>query len=108
MRAVIFQPGQKPELIDVDPTLKNLQAIVGGDIESVMLRDFPDVHGFINEDGKARQLPPNDNASTVVSMWPGDFIAGTMICLSLTEDGDEAPVSDEFVAFVEENTWQSA
>lgn len=77
MKALLVQPEKRPVEIDIENTLKNLQAIVGGYIEVVY--PFEDPVGLVcNEEGKNNHLPPNralkDNEGNVYDIIAGDFL----------------------------------
>ena len=57
MKAIRKEPGCAPELIDIDNTLKALQAEVGGYIETVMIAS--DAVIICNEEGRLCGLPFN-------------------------------------------------
>ena len=57
MKAIRKKPGAQPELIDIDNTLKALQAEVDGYIETVTIASDAVVIG--NEEGVLRGLPYN-------------------------------------------------
>lgn len=67
-------------------TLQELQAMVGGYIEHVILpRGNGHVQAFVNEEGKLTGLPYNEVASKIYGREPADVIVGTMVIVS-TED----------------------
>lgn len=75
--------------------LLQLQELVGGHIEMVTLSDT--LHGYINEDGKALDLPVNDRATKLAYDWmiglvQGDVIVGNMVILSDDGEGNETDV----------------
>ena len=57
MKAIRKKPGAQPEIIEVDNTLKALQAEVDGYIETVTIAS--DVVVICNEEGVLRGLPYN-------------------------------------------------
>ena len=57
MKAIRKKPGCAPELIDIDNTLKALQAEVGGYIETVTITS--DAVIICNEEGRILGLPYN-------------------------------------------------
>jgi len=66
----------------VEPTLPELQTVVGGYVERLYVRyNDQDAHLFVNEDGRALALPLNGRASRMygcdilgdVALWVGDF-----------------------------------
>lgn len=57
MLAVIKLPGEEPEMREIENTLKALQAIVEGPIETVRLSKSIVI--VINEEGRIRGMTPN-------------------------------------------------
>ena len=56
---IIKQPYRKPEVAEIDNTLKSLQKIVNGYIEAADLPDMDDVYGFCNDEGLLIGMEPN-------------------------------------------------
>lgn len=86
-------------VVEIDPTLDTLQAIVGGYIESVSVRDG--WHLYCNEEGKLDGLAVNPVATDFLrAAYPGfaDWICGDVVVLGDNEDGSEADVPDEAIA----------
>lgn len=76
MKAIRKKPGCAPELIDIDNTLKVLQAEVGGYIETVSIAD---VVIICNEEGRLCGLPYNCRFVGV------DFV-GTILVVGRNKD----------------------
>ena len=76
MKAIRKKPGCEPELIDIDNTLKALQAEVGGYIETVSIAD---VVIICNEEGRLCGLPHNCRFVGV------DFV-GTILVVGRNKD----------------------
>ncbi len=84
-----------PLVIEIDPTLEQMQSLVGGLIDIVRLRQ----DGLMlccNDEGKLLGLP------LTVSIWEGrDFIAGDCFLFRDDEEGEMVSVTkediDEFV-----------
>ena len=57
MRCLIIKPGLRPYIADIPNELENLQAAVGGYIETVRLSDTAAL--LVNEEGKLLGLPLN-------------------------------------------------
>lgn len=75
------------EPVAINNTLEDLQAQVGGYIETVPLSHiYPNLVMVVNEEGKIRQLPLNSKATRLL-MDPTDYIAGN--ALLLMTSGDE-------------------
>lgn len=85
---------------DIEPTFDNLQAEVGGMIESVG-DPWGSYHAYINEEGKLLNMDDNPTATRFahVSDWIGtlDYIVGPMIIMGHLE-GDKATECPEEVA----------
>jgi hypothetical protein len=93
MRAAIIPPEGEIRVEDIDASLDGLQAIVGGDIESVALTGT-DLTAYIHGEGKYEGLARNPRATAIAHLFPGDFIAGTMIVLGPVDDeGNDTPLN---------------
>lgn len=82
-RGVIIRADQPPEIVDLEgddrAVLAHLRAIIGCDyIESVPVTT--DAVGFVDEEGKYHDQPPNPRA-TRLARWlhPADMIHGPMV-----------------------------
>ena len=77
-----------PPAIPPSFTLEELQSFVGGPIEMVTTDD--DNLFFINEEGKLRNLPYNEQATAYVAdrLLPGDYIVGPAVLISEQEAGE--------------------
>lgn len=64
MRALRIEPGQEPEIIDIENKLESLQQQVGGYIECVTLAPGH-VEMIVNEEGWFLDLPFNELASVI-------------------------------------------
>lgn len=90
------------ELLTVEPTLPNLQALVGGWLEGVGSANDPTWHAYCDEDGKGKGLAWNPGATALARRlgWPeGDVLAGPVIFLGSgpgadPEDGPYAGEAD--------------
>ena len=84
MKILQVAPEKSPEIVDIDGSLKSLQAAVGGYIEAVYPWEDP-VAIICNDDGKFNGLAPNraiyDTDGEIV-----DIIAGTFLIVGLTDD----------------------
>lgn len=85
-------------LIPADPTpqreitvagLDDLQALVGGYIQTIPYPGRRDVVPYFNEDGKLHGLPPNARATQLLAwaLFPDDVIAGDCVLTGTTPDG---------------------
>jgi hypothetical protein len=77
MRVLRIEPGQDPELIDIENKLESLQQEVGGYIECVTLISG-ELEMIVNEEGWILDLPFNELASVLSN----HHIAGTAIIAS--------------------------
>lgn len=57
IRVLVKEPGKLAEVREIENTLEAVQAIVGGNIEALRIRD--DLCCYVNEDGKMLNLRPN-------------------------------------------------
>lgn len=97
--------------IDLDGTLDQLQALVGGRIEAVRLPGFlrhaSRATAYVNDEGKflpGARFAPNMRATDLmvpgVGLFPGDYIAGPMLlCGFDPETGEHAPLPSEIAAY---------
>ena len=94
MKILQVAPEKSPEIVDIDGSLKSLQAAVGGHIEAVYPWEDP-VAIICNDDGKFNGMQPNralyDEDGEIM-----DIIAGTFLIVGLTDD-NFGPLSDELV-----------
>lgn len=78
-------------------SLEELNDAVGGYIEFIHFTDV--AHAYINEDGKALNLPYNELATYLcnkfkIGLMPTDFISGNMVILGNGDDGEEADIPE--------------
>jgi len=88
IKVVIVEPNKKPRVALVENKLSDLQAIVGGYIETILARS--DIILVCNEEGKLMELPYN---RTVY----GEPIVGTFFLTTSNREGDFVSLSDEQV-----------
>lgn len=77
MKAIRKKPGCTPEIIEVDNTLKALQAEVGGYIETVTIAS--DAVVICNEEGRILGLPDNGRVC-------GVDVVGTVLIVGTKDD----------------------
>ena len=92
MRLLRIAPLEKPELIEIDHTLENLQELVGGTIQAVYPWDDP-VAILCDDDGKAKGYHPN-RILTDDEGEPYDIVVGTFFICGLSPD-NFASIPDE-------------
>lgn len=103
LRVRFIGVGERPRVVEIEPELESLQRAVGGDIEALQLSG--QTHGYIRGEGKFVSLPHNRFATQLcthldVGLQPRDWIAGPMLCVSLTAEGEDDDVSESFVETV--------
>lgn len=81
------------------PTLKELQDAVGGLIQPIDLRT-PGISAYVNDEGKFSEMP-NKRATIIAhrcqALFPGDWIAGTMIIAGFDPaSGETTDLPQEF------------
>ena len=80
MKIVIIEPNEKARIEEIGGSLREMQQIVGGNIESVPFEDLPELRIVCNEEGKLLGLEDN-----FVNF--DDIICGTaFICKAGKED----------------------
>ena len=77
MKAILFQPGKRAKVVEIDNTLEALQKAVGGYIETVTV--FSNGCLICNEEGRLLNLEPQEIL--------GETFFGT--CLFVGVDGEE-------------------
>ena len=97
MRAMIVEPMQPPRIEEIEPTLRNLQSIVGGYIEIVPAELGDSALVICNEEGKIDNLPPNRFVYDEEGI-PYDMIAGTFIICDENLEGELASITPEHEA----------
>ena len=89
IRVLVKEPGKPSEAREIENTLEAFQAIVGGHIEALRIRD--DLCCYVNEEGKLLNLQPNfiigrQYVSNV------DIIVGTAVFFR-SEDDEDSEIS---------------
>ena len=88
MAEVLFTNGDK-QIIPC-PSLEEMQKIVGGYVERLSLADERAM--YLNEDGKALNLPRNEMATflgDLAGIAADDFIVGNVVILSKEEESSQ-------------------
>lgn len=87
MRILVVEPERKPEVREIDGSLKSMQEVVGGLIQPIPLFDDPDVVLVCNDEGKLMNLPANrglmDENGQIY-----DIVAGTFFLCGAPGDSD--------------------
>ena len=96
MKVLLVKPLERPKVVEIKHTLKNLQKLVGGIIEAVYPWD-DEVALVCNDNGIAEGLPLNRMIG-----WDSEHpypIFGTFFICGINRDGDDFDsLSDELVA----------
>ena len=86
MRILVVEPERRPEVSEIDGSLKAMQDIVGGLIQPIPLND-PDVILVCNDEGKLLNLPANrglrDEDGQIY-----DIVCGTFFICGAPADSD--------------------
>ena len=88
MRVLVVEPERRPEVREIDSSLKAMQDIVCGLIQSVPLCDEPDVVLVCNDEGRLLGLPLNRALYEPGSRVPYAIILGTFFLCSVPSDSD--------------------
>lgn len=81
MRVIKKEPGKKPEVVDIENSLEEIERLIGGNVAVVPIAD--DVVILCNADGKEKNMPYNVNVpffGTV--MVSGVNLGDNLICNS--------------------------
>lgn len=103
--ALIISTDGQVRAVDTLPNLAALQKVVGGYLECLTLRENPNVHMYLNEEGKLDGLPGNRLATELAEHYiPGfashDIICGDVVLLGSTRDGEEDHLPEDVFATV--------
>lgn len=96
MRVVIIS-GDKAEVMEIKPGLKEKRRIVQGNIECISLDVNFTLQMFINEEGKIKNFRHNDIATKVYRAYikTQDWIAGDVVICGCNLAGDCCDLTDE-------------
>ena len=87
MRVLIVEPEHRPEVKEIDGSLKAMQDIVGGLIQPIPLIGDPDTVLVCNDEGKLLNLPANrglrDENGQIY-----DIVCGTFFICGAPRDSD--------------------
>lgn len=90
MNALIVKPKEKPQLIDIQGTLEELQRLVGGTIDIIDPYE-DDIILIFNDNGKLFGLPPNRRINDWITIY------GTLLICGRDVDGKTVGLSNEQV-----------
>ena len=96
MKAIRKKPGCEPEIVEVENTLKALQAEVGGYIETVTIAN--DAVIICNEEGRILGLPDNGRVCGV------DVVGTVLIVGTKGEEFCDVPEADFLMDHLREDT----
>ena len=85
MRILVVEPERRPEVREIDDSLKVMQQIVGGLIQPIYLDDS--VALVCNDEGKLMALPPNRGLRDKDGQMY-DIVSGTFFLCGAPADGD--------------------
>lgn len=87
MRVLVVEPEHRPEVREIDDSLKAMQQIVGGLIQLIYPFNEPDVVLVCNDEGKVMDFPPN-RALRDSSGQMYDIIFGSFFLCGAPGDSD--------------------
>lgn len=97
---VLIMPQQNPEMLEIANELRELQTLVGGNIEAFYpFEDKPFVC-FCNDEGKLNGMEPNWAWISERSFAVNDVIAGPIVVCGDTADGTERSLTKSEIEFV--------
>lgn len=89
--AVIYRPGQRGEIIKIEPTLDKLQELVGGYIQVVRIgpasREENPLMVIVNEDGKLQGL--QRNRPLAFNDYSVEYLAGPIVITGEWKDVED-------------------
>lgn len=86
MRILVVDPERRPEVREIDGSLKSMQEVVGGLIQPIPLDD-PDVVLVCNDEGKLLNLPANRGLRDETGQIY-DIVCGTFFLCGAPGDSD--------------------
>lgn len=87
MKILLVEPGKVPRSLEIDPSLKSMQQLVGGPIQAVYPFEEP-VALICHEEGKLLGLPLNRALRSPETGAIYDIIAGPFFLCSAPPDSD--------------------
>lgn len=100
IKVLCVKPEQKPKVVEIENTLKELQKAVGGSIQAVYTGNDP-VAIVCNADGKFIGLPLNRTLFDDRNGRPYDIVSGTFLVAGIRGD-DFCSLSDDMLRKYEE------
>lgn len=96
LTVLVFKPEEEPVVRDIDPSLESMQAVVGGWIEAIPIRNYP-IALICNEEGKLDGLAWNRFLLNDAGE-PEDILVGTFFLIGANpEDGAFSSLPDEYI-----------
>ena len=89
LTVLLVEPEKKPRVVTIPHTLKEMQKLVGGHIESIQPFTDEDVAIIANDEGKLRGLPLNRLIFWKDSTEPFDIIAGAFFLVGAPFDSED-------------------
>ena len=87
MKVLLIKPRQQPIITEIDGSLKSMQSLVGGTIQTIYPFEDP-VALICNDEGRLLHLPPNRMLFDPASGKPFDVIAGNFFLCAAPPDSD--------------------
>ena len=88
MRILVVEPERRPEVREIDGSLKSMQDVVGGWIQALNPFAEPDVALVCNDEGRLLGLPLNRALYEPGSRIPYDIISGTFFICGVPADSE--------------------
>ena len=87
MRVLIIEPERRPEVREIDGSLKSMQGVVGGLIQALNPFDEPGLALVCNDEGKLLNLPANRGLRDETGQIY-DIVCGTFFICGAPADSD--------------------
>lgn len=98
IQAVFQAPGSPAVIVTIEPTLENLQSLVGGLLEYVPLEfvfpSTPELFFYCHAEGKLQRLALNFAWGT------SDYVMGPIVVMRSTDEGTETSLTSADVALL--------
>lgn len=89
--AVIYRPGERGEIIKIEPTLEKLQELVGGYIQAVRIapesREENPLMVIVNEEGRLKGL--QRNRPLAINEYSVEYLVGPIVITGEWKDIDD-------------------
>ena len=96
MRALIIRTDGRYFVEKVEPGLRSMRTIIGGDIESMLLDKEGKMKIYIDEAGKIKGLPVNKDATAIFLSFfrDEDYIAGDVVICGINGKGFDCSLTE--------------